>query len=83
MLNNPLTQVVTWDNKPVWSFCAQPFSIYLSHHDLEPMPNGNVLVLCWTRRKDAVSLGRRPDLMPDGEVWVREPNQDVAQSRTR
>jgi len=62
---------VTWDNEVVWSYSTLPYSAYLTHHDLEPMPNGNVLVLCWERKskEQAIAAGRRPDLVPDGEVW--------------
>lgn len=62
---------VTWDNKLVWSYAMTPYHRFLSHHDLEPMPNGHVLVLCWERKskKQALLAGRRPDLIPDDEVW--------------
>jgi hypothetical protein len=44
---------------------------YLSHHDLEILPNGNVLLLVWEKKSECVSVaaGRRPDLIPDKEVW--------------
>ena len=50
-----------------------PYDAFLTHHDLEPMPNGNVLVLCWERKTkaEAVAAGRRPELIPDGEVGIR------------
>jgi len=36
------------------------------------MPNGNVLLLAWNRREvsDMVGAGRRPELLPDGQLWV-------------
>jgi len=58
---------VTWDNERVWSFSKFPMNTFLTHHDLEPMPNGNVLVMCWNRGRRVD--GRRKELMPDGEVW--------------
>jgi len=62
---------VTWDNETVWSFSKLPYAAFLTHHDLEPMPNGNVLLLCWQRktRDEAIAAGRRPELIPDDEVW--------------
>jgi len=62
---------VTWDNKVVWSYGVSPYTTFLSHHDLEVLPNGNVLVLVWQRKskEEALAAGRRPDLIPDGEVW--------------
>ena len=62
---------MTWDNEVVWSFARLPYDAYLTHHDLEPLPNGNVLLLCWQRKTkaEAIAAGRRPELIPDGEVW--------------
>jgi hypothetical protein len=62
---------VTWEGAPVWSFAKLPYDAFLTHHDLEPMPNGHVLMLCWERKTKAQALqaGRRPELIPDGEVW--------------
>lgn len=62
---------VTWDNEPVWSFSMTPYTSFLSHHDLEILPNGNVLCLVWERKtkEQAIAAGRRPELIPDGEVW--------------
>ncbi len=62
---------VTWDNEPVWRFTALPYSATLTHHSVEPMPNGGALLLCWERksRDEALAAGRRPELLPDGEVW--------------
>jgi hypothetical protein len=37
------------------------------HHDIKPLPNGNVLALVWERktREEAISAGRRPDAVPE------------------
>mmetsp|Transcript_666 Transcript_666/g.801 ORF Transcript_666/g.801 Transcript_666/m.801 type:complete len:469 (-) Transcript_666:949-2355(-) len=79
-LNAPLLQTggaagyieeVTWDNELVWRFNFRPFEVFLSHHNFEPLPNGNVLVLCWERKskEEAIAVGRRPEYIPDNEVW--------------
>ena len=62
---------VTWNNERVWSYAKLPYDTFLSHHDLEPLPNGNVLVLVWERKskQQAIAAGRRAELLPDGEVW--------------
>eukprot|EP00656_Telonema_subtile_P020630 TRINITY_DN21717_c0_g1_i2.p1 TRINITY_DN21717_c0_g1~~TRINITY_DN21717_c0_g1_i2.p1 ORF type:complete len:457 (+),score=62.13 TRINITY_DN21717_c0_g1_i2:106-1476(+) len=62
---------VTWNNELVWSYAALPYDAYLTHHDMEPMPNGNLLLLCWERKtkEEALQAGRRPELLPDGELW--------------
>ena len=63
---------VDWEGNRVWSFSYQPYDQHLTHHDIEYMPNGNVLLLAWNRREvsDMVGAGRRPELLPDGQLWV-------------
>lgn len=80
---------VTWNNELVWQFAMAPYSQFLSHHDLEILPNENVLVLCWERKtKEAcIAAGRRPELIPDGEVWDNlvleiQPNSPPAPAPT-
>jgi hypothetical protein len=36
------------------------------HHDIEPMPNGNILAIVWERKTEveAIEAGRHPDLIP-------------------
>lgn len=64
-------EVVTWENELVWWWCAEPRSERLSHHDLEPIGDGRVLVLCWerVRRGRCESEGRLQELLPDDELW--------------
>jgi len=66
-----IVEAVTWDNKRLWSFQCRPSHQYLSHHDIEVMPNGNVLILVWERisAEDAINMGRRAELLPDNELW--------------
>jgi hypothetical protein len=63
---------VSWEGERVWSFSYQPYDQHLTHHDIEYMPNGNVLLLAWNRREASqlVGAGRRPELLPDGQLWV-------------
>ena len=62
---------VTWDGEVVWSFDHYPYNDKLTHHDLEPLPNGNVLIMSWEKKtkKECEDAGRRPELIPEGEVW--------------
>lgn len=39
-------QKVTWDGTVVWDFVYSS-STYCLHHDIHPMPNGNVLMICY------------------------------------
>ncbi len=43
----------------------------LQHHDIEELPNGNVLFVAWDRgtREEALAAGRDPDLLEGAEWW--------------
>ena len=45
-----------------------------SHHDVAPMPNGNVLVLAWERieKSKMIDLGRDPENIIGDEVWSEQ-----------
>ncbi|MEO2016047.1 MAG: aryl-sulfate sulfotransferase [Fuerstiella sp.] len=60
-----------WDGNLTWDFTAS--SAYrMSHHDIEPMPNGNVLCIVWEsyRRDVAVKAGRNPDRLTGDVLWL-------------
>lgn len=65
-----LIEEYTWDGELVWSF---PFATddHISHHDIEPLPDGNVLAIAWERKtaEEARAAGRRPDLVPEQGLW--------------
>ena len=49
---------------------------FISHHDIEPMPNGNILMIAWEERTEAEALqaGRNPAIASDSpggqnNVW--------------
>ncbi|MEZ4984230.1 MAG: aryl-sulfate sulfotransferase [Saprospiraceae bacterium] len=41
-----IVELVDWDGTVVWSYVVANDSLR-QHHDVHPMPNGNVLILCW------------------------------------
>ena len=41
---------VTWDGELLWRFSRLPAIGFLTHHDIEPLENGNVMLLCWEVR---------------------------------
>ncbi len=55
------SDIVVWD-------CLFSDSLRLQHHDIEPMPNGNVLLIAWERkfRAEALAAGRN---LPGNEMW--------------
>jgi len=63
-------QEFTWEGEPVWDFVVAS-SRTMQHHDIEPLPNGNVLALVWERksREEAIRAGRRPELVTDAGLW--------------
>ena len=44
---------------------------HCSHHDVEPLPNGNVLIIAWESktRTEAISAGRNPSRLRSSTIW--------------
>jgi hypothetical protein len=69
-------QEFTWDGAVVWDFLYASDE-HLQHHDLEPLPSGNILLIAWEKksREEAIATGRDPRLLEtgqleEGEMWV-------------
>lgn len=64
-------QQFTWDGDLVWDFHFYNAK-QLPHHDLTPLPNGNVLMIVWDRitADEALAAGRRPELTGDSHLLV-------------
>jgi hypothetical protein len=65
-----LVQRFDWDGILLWEFLYSDSTVR-HHHDIAPLPNGNVLVLAWEYRSgaQAIAAGRDPALLDDGELW--------------
>jgi hypothetical protein len=71
-------QRVALDGTVLWDY-RHHGPTFISHHDLEPLPNGNVLLLVWEQKTaaEAVAAGRDPALLgspffyPDSVVEVQ------------
>lgn len=63
-------QEIDWDGTILWDFQWDSES-GLNHHDVEELPNGNVLFIAWDRitRAEALALGRDPELLEGEEFW--------------
>jgi len=61
-----ILQELDWDGKVVWEWRLADEKRVM-HHDIEPLPNGNVLALVWElkTREEAIAAGRRPDAVPE------------------
>jgi len=55
-------QKITWDNTLIWDFKFYS-QTYISTHDIEPLPNGNVLILAYEQktRSETIAQGRNPN----------------------
>jgi hypothetical protein len=63
-------QELTWDGKLVWEFVFASAD-HLLHHDIELLPNGNILAISWEKKtvEEARQAGRRPELTPEAGLW--------------
>ena len=68
--NGGIVQEIAPDSTVVWEY---KFSDELRrhHHDVEIMPNGNVLLIAWEGRKrqEAVQAGINPERMEEDSIW--------------
>jgi hypothetical protein len=66
-----IVQEIAPDSSIVWEYEYADELVQL-HHDIEPMPNGNILMIAWERKseREAIAAGRDSSLLRDGELWV-------------
>ena len=59
-------EVLAWDGTVVWKY-EYLSDHYTSHHDIEPLPNNNILLLAWETKtkEDVIGAGRNPDNVTD------------------
>jgi hypothetical protein len=59
-----------WDGQLLWDFTYANESHCL-HHDIEPLPNGNILMIAWEKKskEEAIAQGRAPELLSDDGLW--------------
>ncbi|MBE0643361.1 MAG: aryl-sulfate sulfotransferase [Bacteroidetes bacterium] len=55
-----LIEKIDWSGRVVWSFMYSG-PTWIAHHDIEPMPNGNVLLIAWEAKSaaEATAMGRQ------------------------
>ena len=67
-------QRIGWSGNIIWQYTYSS-ATYLSHHDIEPMPNGNVLLIAWEVKTAAqavqAGLSRSTVLWPDHIIEVQ------------
>ena len=64
-----MVQEIAWNGDIVWEFIYDTDE-HLSHHDIEPLPNGNVLMIAWEYKTEdeTIAAGRNPNLEPTGPL---------------
>ncbi len=65
-----IVEIINWDNEVTWSsqFSSETTT---QHHDIFPMPNGNILVLLAEKKTldEAIALGRNPELLTEESLY--------------
>lgn len=65
-----IVQILDENSNVTWEFAYSSSDVRL-HHDIEMMPNGNILMIAWELKSEAeaIAAGRDPSLLNDGELW--------------
>ncbi|MDX1410502.1 MAG: aryl-sulfate sulfotransferase, partial [Saprospiraceae bacterium] len=60
----------SWEGELEWAYEYSSAQFH-QHHDIEPMPNGNVLILAWEliSREEAIAMGRNPMDVGANGLW--------------
>ena len=63
-------QRLSWEGELLWEWRVADEDRIL-HHDIEPMPNGNLLVIGWEQISEeaAIAAGRQPALTNEQGLW--------------
>ena len=80
-------EIRDWDNNLEWQLIYSQDSVHHQHHDVEYMPNGNILIVAWEYKtaQDAIDAGRDPSLVglafwPDKIVEIKPIGIDSAET---
>jgi len=65
-----IVELISWDNEDIWSYIAAD-SLIRQHHDVEYMPNGNVLLILWERQSEERIIASGFDTLSNNqsELW--------------
>ena len=67
--NGGIIEKFNWEGKRTWMYKISD-SLQSQHHDIYPMPNGNILAIVWEKKsvEEAIAAGRDTSLN-SSEVW--------------
>ncbi len=74
-------QKLNWNNEVIWDFTFFD-TLFTPHHDIEPLPNGNILVICWEVKsaEEAINMGRQnisSEIWPTMIVELQPPEGNI------
>ena len=63
-------EILEWDGESMASFTLNDSTMRL-HHDIAPMPNGNILMIAWELKSmdQSIEAGRNPALLDQDKLW--------------
>ncbi len=63
-------QIIDWDGNILWDFEVSDQN-YQHHHDVHPLPNGNILVVAWEKKTstEAYAMGRQTINNSLNQMW--------------
>jgi len=66
-------ELFSWDGDLLWAYDHATID-YHHHHDIEPLPNGNFLLVAWERMSsaDAIVNGRNPSTVDENGIWPEQ-----------
>lgn len=65
-----IIELFDWDGNVIWSY-THSSNNFRQHHDVYPLPNGNILMLSASVMNgiEAIQSGRNPSFLPDNELY--------------
>lgn len=63
-------ELFNWNGNLLWSYVYSD-NLKHSHHDVEMLPNGNILMIAWEYRseEEAIENGRNPESLASDQLW--------------
>lgn len=63
-------EILDWDGQRIWMY-EYATKEYCQHHDVEILPNGNILLIAWEVKtaKEAIEAGKNPNQLLINEFW--------------
>jgi len=66
-------ELFSWEGDLLWAYEHASFD-YHHHHDIEPLPNGNFLLVAWERmtNDEAIANGRNTETVTEDGIWPEQ-----------